>query len=61
MGPLPKRKVSKSRRNKRRTHDSLNLPPVVWDADAGEYRLSHHVCKKTGMYKGKQVIAAKDE
>ncbi|PJF21778.1 MAG: 50S ribosomal protein L32 [Phototrophicales bacterium] len=61
MGPLPKRKVSKSRRNKRRAHDALSLPPLVWDADTGEYRLAHHVCKKTGMYKGKQVIEVKED
>lgn len=55
MGPLPKRKVSKSRRNRRRAHDGLSLPHLVFDNDTGEYRLAHHVCKKTGRYKGKQV------
>lgn len=61
MGPLPKRKVSKSRRNRRRAHDSLSLPHLVLDPDTGEYRLAHRVCKKTGMYKGKQVIEPKDD
>lgn len=61
MGPLPKRKVSKSRRNKRRAHDSLSLPHLVFDPDTGEYRVAHHVDKKTGMYKGKQVIEVDDE
>lgn len=61
MGPLPKRKVSKSRRNKRRTHDKISLPHLVFDEDTGEYRLAHHVCKTTGRYKGKQVIEVDDE
>ena len=56
MGPLPKRKISKTRRNKRRAHHSLSLPHLVLDSNTGEYRLAHRVCKKTGMYKGKQVI-----
>jgi large subunit ribosomal protein L32 len=56
VGPLPKRKVSKSRRNRRRAHDRISLPHLVLDPDTGEYRRAHHVCKKTGMYKGEQVI-----
>ena len=56
MGPLPKRKVSRSRRNRRRAHDALSLPHIVFDNDTGEYRLAHRVCKTTGRYKGRQVI-----
>ena len=56
MGPLPKRKVSRSRRNRRRAHDALSLPHIVFDNETGEYRLAHHVCKTTGRYKGRQVI-----
>jgi large subunit ribosomal protein L32 len=56
MGPLPKRKVSRSRRNRRRAHDAHKLPNIVFDADTGEYRLAHRVCKTTGRYKGRQVI-----
>lgn len=61
MGPLPKRKVSKSRRNKRRTHDSLKLPHIIFDEETGEYRLAHHVGKESGMYKGRQVIDVDEE
>ncbi len=61
MGPLPKRKISKSRRGKRRAHDSISLPHLVLDPDTGEWRRSHHVDLKTGMYKGRQVIEVDDE
>jgi large subunit ribosomal protein L32 len=61
MGPLPKRKISKTRRNKRRTHDKLSLPNLIYDADTGEYRLAHHVGKKSGMYKGRQVTDGIDD
>jgi len=61
VGPLPKRKISRSRRNKRRAHHSLSLPHLVLDPDTGEYRLAHHVDPKTGMYKGKQVVKGEDD
>lgn len=60
MGPLPKRKISKSRRDKRRTHDKIKLPNIVYDPVSGEYRLSHHV-GKDGMYKGKQVFVPDED
>lgn len=56
MGPLPKRKVSRTRRNKRRAHDSLSLKHLVVCESCGEYRQSHHVCPKCGVYKGETVI-----
>jgi large subunit ribosomal protein L32 len=61
MGPLPKRKISRTRRDKRRTHDKISLPNLIFDADTGEYRLSHHVGKQSGMYKGRQVIDGQDD
>ena len=29
---------------------------VIEDKKSGEYRLSHHLDLKTGMYKGRQVL-----
>ena len=60
MGPLPKRKVSKSRRNRRRAHDALTLNHLVVCENCGEYHLSHHVCKKCGTYRGEAVIEVAD-
>ncbi len=56
---VPKKKVSKSRRDKRRTHHRLDPPAVVEDRHSGEYRRPHHIDLKTGMYKGRQVLAVK--
>lgn len=61
MGPLPKRKVSKSRRNRRRAHDSLTLKHLVVCDTCGEYHLAHHVCKSCGSYRGEQVIEPKED
>ena len=57
---VPKRKTSKSRRNKRRSHHKLTNINVMEDKKSGEYRLSHHIDLKTGFYKGRQVIEPKE-
>ena len=57
---VPKRKTSKSRRNKRRSHISFETKNVIEDKKSGEYRLSHHLDLKTGFYKGRQVLEPKD-
>lgn len=52
---VPKRRTSKSRKNKRRTHKGLNIPGgLSYDASAGEYRMSHRV-SKDGYYNGRKV------
>ena len=53
---VPKRKTSKSRRNKRRSHHKIVSSNVVEDKKTGEYRLSHHIDLKTGFYNGKKVL-----
>ena len=57
---VPKRKTSKSRRNKRRSHHKIIGANVIEDKKTGEYRLPHHIDLKTGMYKGKQILDPKD-
>ena len=56
---VPKRKTSKSRRDKRRSHMIHLLKNIIEDKKSGEYRLSHHVDLKTGYYKGRQVFEPK--
>jgi large subunit ribosomal protein L32 len=57
---VPKRKTSKSKRNMRRAHDALTLTNWIEDSHSGEPVRRHHIDLKTGMYKGKQVLEAKD-
>jgi len=57
---LPKRKVSKSRRDKRRTHQKLTLPNVSSCPQCGEARQPHHMCPKCGNYKGRAVKEIED-
>ena len=56
---VPKRKTSKSRRNKRRSHQRISRVNIVEDKKSGEYRLSHHIDLKTGLYNGKQILEPK--
>ena len=58
---VPKRKTSKSRRNKRRSHHRLSSINIIEDKKSGEFRLSHHVDLKTGIYNGKQILEPKKQ
>lgn len=58
---VPKKKVSKSRRNMRRSHHALSSSAYVEDKDSGELRRPHHVDLKSGMYRGRQILQPKDE
>jgi len=57
---VPKRKTSKSKRNMRRSHDSLQLINIIEDKNSGEPRLSHKIDSSTGMYNGKKILIKKD-
>ncbi len=57
---VPKRKTTKSRAGKRRSHMSLASKNIIEDKKSGEYRLSHHLDLKTGFYKGRQVLDPKE-
>ena len=57
---VPKRKTTRSRAGKRRSHLGLSSKNIIEDKKSGEYRLSHHLDLKTGFYKGRQVLDPKD-
>ncbi len=57
---VPKSKISKSKRNMRRSHDALSVTNWVEDANTGEAKRRHHIDLKTGMYKGRQVVEGKE-
>ncbi len=58
---VPKRKVSKSRRDKRRSHHALKAPSLTPCPECGEMKQQHIVCSQCGMYKGRQVIQVKEK
>ncbi len=61
MTPLPKRKISKGRRDRRRAHDALKAINLVVCSNCGGFRLPHTVCPNCGFYKGREVISVETE
>ncbi len=57
---VPKRKTSKSKRNMRRSHDSLKQINIIEDKDSGEPRISHRIDLSTGTYNGRQILIKKE-
>lgn len=53
-------KVTRSKRDKRRTHDSLSGPTLSTDKTTGEVHRRHHVTAD-GFYKGKKVLDRGDD
>jgi large subunit ribosomal protein L32 len=53
-------KVSRSRRNMRRSHDALTAPTLSTDQTTGEVHRRHHITAD-GFYKGKKVLDLGDK
>ncbi|MEN8098070.1 MAG: 50S ribosomal protein L32 [Chloroflexota bacterium] len=56
MGALPKRKISKGRRNRRRAHDALSPIELVTCPNCGEKKRPHRVCHSCGEYQGRKIF-----
>ena len=57
---VPKRKTTRSRAGKWRSHLKFSTKNIIEDKKSGEYRLSHHLDLKTGFYKGRQILDSKE-
>ena len=55
----PKRRQSRARRDRRRTHDALTPTIVMSCSNCGEPSRPHFMCVKCGFYKGKKIIETK--
>ena len=58
---VPKRKTSISKKRMRRSHHRINSLNIIEDKKSGEYKLSHHIDLKTGMYRGKEFLKVSDK
>lgn len=56
MSAVPKRKVSKSRKNMRRSHHFLSAPASAACPQCGEPRAPHRVCRSCGTYHGRKTL-----
>ena len=60
--PLPKRRHSKTRGRKRRTHYKMAAPDARPSArSAARSSRPHQVCPHCGFYKGREVISLEGE
>lgn len=55
---VPKRKMSKARRDKRRANWKLTIPSLVECPQCHEKKMPHRVCPECGHYNGTVVIKA---
>ena len=58
---VPKRKTSQSKRNMRRSHDSIDKLNIILDKNSGEPRLTHRIDLSTGIYNGKTILIKKEK
>ena len=59
--PNPVKRHSKSRRDKRRSHDFLKFPATSVCPQCNEPKLPHHACPSCGTYKGREVVSVDKE
>jgi len=52
----PKRKISRTRRDKRRTHDFCTPKTTAECSNCGNIVQYHRVCTECGHYRGRQVV-----
>ena len=57
---VPKRKMSKARRDRRRANWKLSVPGMVECPQCHEMKMAHRVCKNCGHYKGKEVVSVEE-
>ena len=58
---VPKRKVSKARKNKRRSNVwKISAPAFCKCQQCGELKLPHVVCKNCGYYKGREIVKVEE-
>jgi len=57
----PKRRTSKAKRDKRRSHDALAAPARSLCPQCREPKMPHRVCPNCGTYRGREVIQTDEE
>lgn len=58
---VPKRRTSRSRKNKRRSHDAIGTPAHSKCPQCGEPKLPHRVCSNCGTYRGREVVQTEED
>ncbi|MBQ9215036.1 MAG: 50S ribosomal protein L32 [Bacteroidales bacterium] len=56
----PRSKMSKTRRDKRRTHYKAVAPTLTKCSNCGATIQMHHVCPECGYYRGQQAVSTEN-
>ena len=57
---VPKRKVSKARTRKRRSHDALAETPRARCQRCNSYKRPHAICEVCGFYRGRALLPVEE-
>ncbi len=57
---VPKKKISKSKRNSRRAHDGLLMATYNECPNCGELKRPHHICAACGYYNDQEVTEGEE-
>ncbi|MEQ8162627.1 MAG: 50S ribosomal protein L32 [Smithellaceae bacterium] len=58
--PNPVKRHSRTRRNKRRSHDFLQEPATSLCPQCKSVKMPHRVCPKCGTYKGREITPVEE-
>lgn len=58
---VPKRKTTRMKRGNRRSGHDKESVTYVESKETGELHRPHHVDRKTGMYRGRQVLEPRED
>lgn len=58
---VPKNRVTKSKRNMRRSHDKLGGSAYLECGNCGELKRPHHVCAACGHYADREVVSVVED
>ncbi len=61
MGALPKRRISKSRRDRRRGHDKLPVENLFECSDADGLKIPHRLRRAVQSAKGRKLLGLDQE
>jgi large subunit ribosomal protein L32 len=54
VAAVPKRKISRTRRGKRRTHWKASMPAICTCGHCGQPTVPHRICPSCGFYRGRE-------
>jgi large subunit ribosomal protein L32 len=58
---VPKKRLSRTRRDTRRSHHALKITNPSKCENCQAFKLQHHVCKSCGTYRGRTMIKIKEQ